>query len=176
MVPRRLPAVRPARPFHTGSEPPATRTSPRVKPRIKIVTIGVVAESAAPTYATARIVGPEQAAEIAREILPEDREGFAVLMLNARHQCVSVNLVTIGSLNATIVHPREVFKAAILSNASSIIVVHNHPSGDPEPSAEDLDMTERLKRCGDILGIALLDHVIVAPGGSHVSLTARGTK
>ena len=79
----------------------------------------------------------------------------------------------IGSLNASIVHPREVFRPAILASAASIIVAHNHPSGDPEPSEEDLSITRRLAEVGELLGIGLLDHVVIARRGV-TSLRARG--
>lgn len=82
-------------------------------------------------------------------------------------------LVSRGSLNASIVHPREVFRPAIVGSAASIILVHNHPSGDPEPSEEDLAITRRLVQVGELHGIPVLDHVVVAKAG-FVSLRARG--
>lgn len=100
------------------------------------------------------------------------REHFAVLLLNARHEVIGFETVSIGSLNASIVHPREVFKPAILHSAASVLLVHNHPSGDPEPSEEDLTITKRLVEVGELLGIGVLDHVIVASRG-YVSLRAR---
>jgi DNA repair protein RadC len=102
----------------------------------------------------------------------EQREHFLVLLLNARHEVISKETVSIGSLNASIVHPREVFKPAVLGSAATIVLVHNHPSGDPEPSDEDLAITKRLGEAGELLGIAVLDHVIVAKRGV-VSLRAR---
>lgn len=118
--------------------------------------------------------GPDDvAALVGRKLLRESREHFLVLLLNARHECLGVETVSIGSLNASLVHPREVFRPAVLASAASIIVVHNHPSGDPEPSAEDLSITRRLGQVGELLGIGLLDHVILAKRGS-VSLRARG--
>lgn len=95
----------------------------------------------------------------------EQREHFVVLLLNARHEVHSRETVSVGSLNASIVHPREVFRPAILAGAASIVLVHNHPSGDPEPSEEDLTITKRLVQVGDLLGIGVLDHVIVAARG-----------
>ena len=80
----------------------------------------------------------------------------------------------VGSLNASIVHPREVMKCAILNNAASIIVGHNHPSGDPTPSREDIEVTKRLAEAGKILGIDVLDHVIVTYTGKNVSLKEKG--
>lgn len=82
-------------------------------------------------------------------------------------------MVSRGSLNASIVHPREVFRPAILGSAASVILVHNHPSGDPEPSEEDLSITRRLAQVGELLGIPVLDHVVVGKRG-FVSLRARG--
>ena len=118
--------------------------------------------------------GPDDVvALIGRKLLAESREHFVVLLLNARHECVAVETVSIGSLNASIVHPREVFRPAVLAAAASIIVAHNHPSGDPEPSPEDLAVTRRLREAGDLLGIELLDHLVVAERG-YVSLKSRG--
>jgi|SRR5579875_149145 len=90
-----------------------------------------------------------------------DREVFIVACLNAKNEIIAVNTCHIGSLDSTVVHPREVFKAAILANAFYIICAHNHPSGDPEPSKADIDITVRLKKAGNILGIDLLDHIII---------------
>ncbi len=118
--------------------------------------------------------GPDDVvAIIGRKLQAEAREHFVVLLLNARHECTAVETVSIGSLNASIVHPREVFRPAVLASAASIIVVHNHPSGDPEPSEEDISITRRLVQAGEILGIGLLDHIVVARRGV-VSLRARG--
>jgi len=90
-----------------------------------------------------------------------DRERFLALYLDTRHRVAAAETVSIGSLNASLVHPREVFKPAVAMSAAAVIVAHNHPSGDPSPSGDDLDLTARLDRCGDLLGIALLDHLVV---------------
>ena len=90
-----------------------------------------------------------------------DREQFLVCCLDAKNVSIGVNIVSIGSLTLSIVHPREVFKPAILLNACAIIAVHNHPSGDPTPSVEDRTLTTRLREAGDLLGIRLLDHLIL---------------
>lgn len=90
-----------------------------------------------------------------------DRENFVVLMVDTKMKIIGINTVSVGALSSTIVHPREIFKPAILSNASSIILAHNHPSGDPTPSREDLEVTKRLVEAGKILGIAVLDHIII---------------
>jgi DNA repair protein RadC len=97
-----------------------------------------------------------------------------LLLLNARHEVLRRVLLSRGSLNASIVHPREVFRPAILASAASMVLVHNHPSGDPEPSEEDIAITRRLAQVGDVHGITVLDHVVVAKGG-FVSLRARGS-
>jgi len=118
--------------------------------------------------------GPDDVvALVGRKLRTESREHFVVLLLNARHECLAVEIVSIGSLNASIVHPREVFKPAVLASAASIIVAHNHPSGDPEPSEEDLSITRRLVQVGELLGIGLLDHLVIAERGA-VSLRERG--
>ncbi|MDF2909947.1 MAG: putative repair protein RadC [Sporolactobacillus laevolacticus] len=110
-----------------------------------------------------RITSPSEAAEVARFFLEdEDREVFLVIVLNTKNEVIAVNRCHIGMLNSSLVHPREVFKVAILNNASSIICAHNHPSGNPMPSREDLDISRRLSDSGNVLGIELLDHVIIA--------------
>ena len=95
----------------------------------------------------------------------EGREVFLVLLLDARHRLLREEVVSVGSLVASIVHPREVFRPAVRHGAGAMVVVHNHPSGDPEPSEEDIAVTERLHRCGRMLGIEVLDHVVVGAGG-----------
>ena len=129
-----------------------------------------------------RALGPPPGVEMTR---PEDvvpwlaewrdarREHFVAFDLNARHQLLARRLVSVGSLSASIVHPREVFQPAVCASAAGLIVAHNHPSGDPEPSPEDLAVTRRLREAGELLGIELVDHLVVAGRGS-VSLKARG--
>ena len=90
-----------------------------------------------------------------------DREQFLVACLDAKHAIIGVNVVSIGSLSFSIVHPREVFKPAILLNSAAIICAHNHPSGHPEPSSEDRVLTARLRQAGDLIGITILDHIIL---------------
>ena len=89
------------------------------------------------------------------------QEHFVVLYLNTRHNVLAVQTVHIGSLNGVDIHPREVFRGAIMAGAHSIIIAHNHPGGDPTPGTDDLKVTERLRKVGDLLGIPVLDHVIV---------------
>ena len=90
------------------------------------------------------------------------KEHFVSVFLNARNQMISRETVSVGTLNASLVHPREVFAPAVGSSAASVILVHNHPSGDVTPSREDVDLTKRMVQAGDIMGIEVLDHVIVA--------------
>ncbi|MDE2490718.1 MAG: DNA repair protein RadC, partial [Elusimicrobia bacterium] len=93
------------------------------------------------------------------------KEHFAILCLNARRQLVHQEVVSIGTLSASLVHPREVFAPAITHAAAAVVAAHNHPSGDPTPSAEDRDATRRLQRAGELLGIPLADHVVVSATG-----------
>ena len=93
-----------------------------------------------------------------------DREYFLILTLSTKNSIMGVNVVSIGSLNSSLVHPREVFKLAILSNAAAVILVHNHPSGDPTFSNEDMEITRRLVEASKIIGIEILDHVVVGDG------------
>jgi DNA repair protein RadC len=102
-----------------------------------------------------------------------DREHFVVLALDARNRPIGCHTVSVGSLSASIVHPREVFKFAILANAAAVILAHNHPSGDTTPSHEDVELTRRLREAGELLGIAVLDHVVVTDG-DHTSFRERG--
>lgn len=90
-----------------------------------------------------------------------DREHFKVLLLDTKNQVLLIETISIGSLNSSIVHPRELFKQAIKRSAAGVILVHNHPSGDPTPSPEDLAVTKRLMEGGQILGIDVLDHIII---------------
>lgn len=102
------------------------------------------------------------AADVLRPLFADvDREQFLVCGLDAKHCIIGVNVVSMGSLTMSIVHPREVFKPLILMNAAAWICAHNHPSGDPTPSQEDRQLTSRLRQGADLLGISLLDHLIL---------------
>lgn len=129
--------------------------------RVSFVSIKLVKEKSF-LYKQRTVSDPRAAYELVKEILEdEDREKLVACFLNTKNQPVALNIVSIGSINSSIVHPREIFKAALLSNAASIILFHNHPSGDPTPSREDFSATERIRDCGKLMGIDLLDHVIV---------------
>ena len=112
------------------------------------------------------------AAVIFHEFLADmDREVMALLTLDSAKHPINVSIVSIGTLNNTLVHPREIFKAAILSNASDIIIAHNHPSGDLLPSKYDTEITERLMEVGKILGIHVVDHIIVGENNQYYSFS-----
>jgi DNA repair protein RadC len=117
-------------------------------------------------------------ADVARLMTPLvadlDREGFWVLLLDGKNKIIGINLVALGSLTACLVHSREVFKPAVVGSAAAVVLVHNHPSQQPEPSTEDVALTERLRSAGAILGIAVVDHVIVTADGRYHSLANDG--
>ncbi len=105
---------------------------------------------------------PEGVVKLARPILKDKKkEYFLVFPLDSRNQIMKEEIVSIGSSNASIAHPREIFKRTIANNAASVIIVHNHPSGDPEPSEDDLEITKQLVDAGKILGIEVSDHIII---------------
>ena len=109
--------------------------------------------------------GPEAVARLLMPALRDlDREHFVAVLLTTKNQVIDVVTVAIGSLSASLVHPREVLKPAIQASAAALVVAHNHPTGSPEPSREDLEFTERLRGCCDLVGIRLLDHVIIGDG------------
>lgn len=116
-------------------------------------------------------------ADVASYLMDEmrflEKEHFRAMLLNIKNHLISVEDISVGSLNSSIVHPREVFKPAIRRSSASIILVHNHPSGDPTPSREDLEVTRRLVEAGRIIGIEVIDHVIIG-NGSYVSLKEKG--
>jgi DNA repair protein RadC len=123
-----------------------------------------------------RVDSPEAAATVARRVIPDDdREHFAVLFLDSQNRLTGVHQVSTGSLSASIVHPREVFGPAVREGAAHVILAHNHPSGDPTPSKEDLQLTTQLVEGGRLLGIRVHDHLILGSGtGAVTSLAERG--
>jgi len=105
------------------------------------------------------------------DLTNKKREHFKLLSLDTRNQLISIDNISIGTLNSSLAHPREIFKTAIANNAALVILVHNHPSGDPTPSDDDKKLTQRIKQAGEILGIELRDHVVIGSEG-FVSLMA----
>lgn len=130
--------------------------------------------SAASDGRRAAVDSVEAAAALVRPaLLDKQKEHFVALLLDNRHHVIRLAPIAIGSLSATLVHPRELFKEAIAASAAAVIVAHNHPSGDPEPSAHDVELTRRLVDAGALLGIEVLDHLIIGSEGT-VSLQAAG--
>lgn len=129
--------------------------------RVDIVKIQMVKESSL-LYKNRSVLCPQNGFDLMTQFLGEvDREYVIVLCLDSKNQPTALNVCHIGSLNSSILHPREVFKTAILSNAASIMVGHNHPSGSSQPSDADINMTRRLVKAAEIMGINLLDHIVM---------------
>ena len=141
--------------------------------RVDVISIRMVKESSF-LYPNRKVSSPEDARDLFQKFLEDmDKEYFIVACLNTKNEVNSIEIVSVGSLNSSIVHPREVFKSAILSNAASIIVCHNHPSEHTTPSKEDLSITERLIEVGIIIGIPVIDHIILG-GNQFYSFKERG--
>jgi DNA repair protein RadC len=119
-----------------------------------------------------RYTSPEQVFDTFSFLRQETKEYFFAIHLDGKNRICCVDEVSVGSLNQSIVHPREVFKTALLSSAAAIILLHNHPTGDPTPSREDIDITRRLKKTGELIGIKVLDHIII--GDSYLSFVSQG--
>jgi len=115
--------------------------------------------------------------DVAHYIMEEMRylkqEHFIALLLNTKNQIIGKETITVGTLNSSLVHPREVFKPAIKKSSSAIIIAHNHPSGDPTPSKEDIDVTHRLINAGELIGIDVLDHIVIGDN-AYISLKEKG--
>jgi len=129
---------------------------------LPLVRVALVREGRTVTTTLPSVLKPEEAAALLAPLLRDrDREAFAVLLLDNAHRPLGVHIAHEGSLNECGVHPREVFKAAILANAAAVILAHNHPSGDPHPSPDDYALTRRLREAGALLGIDVLDHIVI---------------
>lgn len=116
----------------------------------------------------------EAAPILAQYIGETDREVFVIAMLTIRHRLIGLHTVSVGCLTSSLVHAREVLKPLILSGSAAFLACHNHPSGCPEPSAEDIALTRRLAAAGQLVGIELLDHIVLGEAGRFVSLRERG--
>lgn len=119
-----------------------------------------------------RYSSPEQVFATFSFLRQETKEYFFALHLDGKNRICCIDEVSVGSLNQSIVHPREVFKTALLSSAAAIILLHNHPTGDPTPSSEDITITKRLREAGEIIGVRVLDHIII--GDDYVSFVNQG--
>lgn len=131
-----------------------------------------VREDAPEGFATTRFTSSRQVFEMFSELQGEAKEHFLALHLDGKNRIIAMDRVSSGNLNQCIVHPREVFKTALLSSAAAIILIHNHPTGDPTPSEEDRLVTRRLKDAGDLLGIKVMDHIVV--GNTYYSFCENG--
>jgi len=125
------------------------------------------------TKAKSRISSPSSVADVCKDMINMAQESCHVLCLNAKGDMIKREMVTLGIADASLMHPREIFRSAILANASVIVLVHNHPSGYPTPSAEDIRITKQMVEAGKIIDIKVLDHVIVSSSG-HISMAEQG--
>lgn len=134
---------------------------------LRVVNVRLVKEPS--LYSTEKIQSPEDALNVIfDELSTYDREVFAMLNLKSNGQPINFNICSVGTLDSALVSPRECLKSAILSNASSCICLHVHPSGSPQPSREDYEVTRRMMQACDIIGVRLLDHVIVGSGTREI--------
>jgi DNA repair protein RadC len=122
---------------------------------------------------TRRVTSSREVYQMFKHLMNNPREVFLCLHLDSKNKIVCVDQVSQGSLNASIVHPRELFSSAILSASAALILIHQHPSGDPEPSREDIELTERLVEGAKLLGIRILDHIIIGED-RYISFADRG--
>lgn len=136
-------------------------------------TIDLCCEDAVKYRTGCKFTAPGQVADLFQSLKDECKESFITLHLDGKNRILCMEVVSIGSLNQSIVHPREVFKTALLSSAAAIILVHNHPSGDVAPSNEDKAITKRLAEVGELMGIKILDHIIVG-NGEYLSFVEKG--
>ena len=143
--------------------PAKTKKSNQTKKSNNLPTLQVSMTGKADLDAPA-LSSPDAVFRYMEDLQRSDREQLYVLHLNSKNQPIAKELVSIGSATAATVHPREVFKGAVLNGSVSIILVHNHPSGDPTPSREDKQITSRIKAAGELLGIRVVDHVVVGAG------------
>jgi DNA repair protein RadC len=145
--------------------------------RINVYSVELVRDKAALyDIESKKVNSPDAAYDIIEKVFSLSRkpnEHFGMLALNTKNEIVGAHLIFAGSVNSSVVHPREVFQRALLNNATSIIVFHNHPSGKPDPSREDIEVSRRLQEAGRIVGIELLDHIIIGDG-TYYSLKAKG--
>ncbi|MCD9022004.1 JAB domain-containing protein [Cohnella silvisoli] len=144
------------------------------KKRVDIVQLRIVRENS--LWATYKVESPEDAHHVFRQFIgtERDRELCVLLCLDTKNRPTTIHVISIGTLDSVLIHPREVFKTAIIANAASIICAHWHPSGDPEPSTEDVKITYRLIQTGAIVGITLLDHLIMGSDNGYISLKESG--
>lgn len=144
---------------------------------IQIKAVMELSKRIASGYGNGNKVSIKSSYDVSRLVMEDMRhlrkEVFKAVLLNTKNQLIRQINVSVGSLNSAIVHPREVFQDAVKAGCSTLIFVHNHPSGDPEPSREDVEITARLVKAGEILGIKVLDHIVIG-NGKYISLKEKG--
>lgn len=142
---------------------------------LPVVGVRLIREETLDFPTPANITGPADAARILAPFLQDrDREHFVCLLLDTKHRPMGVHVAHVGTLNMAPIHPREVFKAALLANAARVILAHNHPSGDPTASQDDIRITTTLADAGALLGVEVLDSLIIGAGGAWRSLRQAG--
>lgn len=141
--------------------------------RVDIVSLKLIKENSV-MYAERTISDPASAVNLVRDFIANsDREKLIAIYLNTKNEPVAIQTISIGTLDSSLVHPREVFKGVIMANAASFILAHNHPSGNPEPSRDDIEITKRIMDASKIIGISLMDHLIVCDA-QYISFKERG--
>jgi DNA repair protein RadC len=154
--------------------PPVRVFRPMIDRRIPCYQVALVRDERTPYETeTVEVNTPEQVAAICADLRGLDREAFEVLCLSTKNRLLAKVRVSVGSLNASICHPREIFKAAIVANAAAVVLVHNHPSSDPTPSGADCQLVRRLCRAGETLGIEVLDSVVLGGGDTTATCSMR---
>ena len=165
---------RPARPCSFTSDLFTSIPAAPVPPRLPVPVFGVrlVRER---DHLTERVTTPADAARVASELLDgRDREAFLVLALSTAGRLIGAHVAHVGTLDASVASPRDVFKFALLVNARQIVLAHNHPSGNVEPSRADVAVTKQMKAAGEALAVPVVDSLIIGFDGEHVSLAERG--
>lgn len=146
--------------------------------RIDIYSVTLVKESAKIyDLEESTIRSPKDARDVAVRVFDMENlpsEHFVMLALSTKNKVIGAHTIFVGTLNSSVVHPREIFQRALLNNAAGILVFHNHPSGDSTPSSEDIEVTERLIDAGKLMGIQVLDHIIIGDNGRFTSLKDKG--
>ncbi|SHG17106.1 DNA repair protein radc [Fodinibius roseus] len=148
-----------------------------IEPSPSLAEVKLSYKSKKPTGSFPQVTSPDEAEQVLRQVWNNDhiqlREEFVVLLLNNNKHCIGWSKISSGGTTATIVDPSAIFQVALLANATSIVVAHNHPSGNLDPSKADKTLTQRIKKSGDMLGITLEDHIILTADG-YVSFRAKG--
>ena len=151
---------------------PRRRRNPRGAPRYKV---SLVRDPSSPYITVKPMSTAADIAKVGHKLMEgADREEFWVLCMDQKNKIIGVNLVSTGTLTASLVHPREAYKAAIILNSAAMAYIHNHPSGKPQPSIGDRELTERLVSVSKLMGIRLLDHVIIGDEGTYFSFQEAG--